>query len=96
MKINLRPHLLRRLKERKISKNYPKKIVQEPEREYFDTLTNHNIAIKKLLYSGKVRNMVVAYDIIKDSKELVTIYPIADKEIENKIRSGRWKNYEKN
>lgn len=96
MKIIYRPHLRRRLKEREIPKDYPKKILQESEKNYLDTITDHSIAIKRLRYNSKLRNMVIAYDIIGDNREIVTIYPISESELLNRIRSERWKIDEKN
>lgn len=96
MKIIYRPHLIRRLKERKVPKDYPKQIVKEPESTYFDTITKHKIAIKRLTYGGKLKSMVVSYDIIEEIIELITIHPIKESEIKNKIISGRWRKNEKN
>lgn len=96
MKIVYRPHLERRLKERKIPRSYPKKILQNSEQSYLDLLNGRYIAVKKLRYGGKMRNMVIAYDIISEDREIITIYPISDSEIDNKVESGRWKVYEKN
>ena len=96
MQIVYRPHLLRRLKERKIPKDYPKQILQDAEQEYFDSATMHNISVKKLPYGGKMHCMVIAYDIIENSKEIITVYPISELELSNKVKRGRWKTYEKN
>lgn len=96
MKIIYRPHLRRRLKEREIPKGYPKKILQESEKNYLDTITDHNISIKRLRYNSKLRNMVIAYDIIGKNREIVTIYPVSESELRNRLKSGRWKGYEKN
>lgn len=96
MKIVYRPHLVRRLKERKFPKDYPQKIIKEAEEEFYDTVTKHHIAIKKLRYAGKLKSIVVAYDIIGNNKEIVTIFPISSSELKNKIHAGRWKAYEKN
>ena len=95
MKVIYRPHLEKRLEERKIPRGYPKKIVQTPEQEYFDTLTKRSIAIKKLVFEREQRNILVAYDIIENTIEIVTIHVISNKEIENRIQVGRWRKYEK-
>lgn len=60
MKIFYRPHLKIRLKQRKIPFDYPKQIIELPDQEYFDTLAKRNIAIKKLFFEEKMRNMVIA------------------------------------
>lgn len=96
MKIVYRPHLKIRLKQREIPFNFPKQIIESPDKKYFDMLTKRYIAIKKLYFEEKLRNIVVAYDIIKNKIEIVTIHVISDKEIENKLGAGRWKEYEKN
>ena len=96
MKIVYKPHLKIRLKQRKIPFNFPKQIIDSPGKIYFDTLANRNIAVKKILFQEKQRNIVVAYDIIEDTIEIVTIHIISEKEIENKVNLGRWIKYEKN
>lgn len=90
MKIILRPHLKIRLEQRKIPQDYPNKIFTKPEFRYFDTLTDHLIAVKKLEYSKKVRLMVVAYDIISDEIQVITVHPITNQEINNRVRRKRW------
>ena len=90
MKIIYRPHLKSRLKVRKIPDDYPKKVYRNSKQKFFDTATNHHIAVSRLSYAGKIRNMAISYDIIDQNIEIVTIHPISDKEIENKINSERW------
>lgn len=72
MKIIYRPHLSKRLKERKIPVSYPRKILKSPDKEYFDSITNHHISIKKLRYAEKLRHMVIVYDIIGENREVIT------------------------
>lgn len=96
MRIIYRAHLIRRLRERKIPENYPKKIIKEPSSEYKDSVTGHKVAVKKLRYNEKTRSIVVVYDIIESTREIITIYPVSDSEIKNRVSSGRWIRYEKN
>lgn len=96
MKIILRPHFTNRLKQRQIPKNYPTKILEKPDERYFDTLKSCHIAIRKLKYKDKLRPMMVAYDIIGDEIQAITIHPENDKEVENRLKSGRWIKYEEN
>lgn len=90
MRISLRPHLRIRLKQRRISADYPKKILSEMTQSYFDPITNHCIAVGELFYSGRMRPMVVVYDKIKSLYEIITIYPTSFKEINNRIKAKRW------
>ncbi len=96
MKIVLRPHLKIRLEQREIPLNYPSKVVTKPEQKCFDNLTGHQIAIKKLTYNEKIRPMVVAYDIIGDEIQVITVHPTTDQEINNKLKRKRWIKDEKN
>lgn len=95
MKIVYRPHLKVRLKERSFPQDYPRRIYKESTRCYFDTKTGHNIAFSKLSYVGKVRSLVISYDIMPEQVEIITIHAISDQEIRNKIKAGRWKVNEK-
>lgn len=96
MKIVLQPHLKIRLKERLIPERYPKQILRKPDIKYLDPLTDHRIAIKSLHYNGKKRPMVVAYDIIKQQIQVITVYPTTMREIKNRVKSKRWVKYESN
>lgn len=96
MKIIYREHLKRRLKERKIPSSYPRRVYLNSTQRFFDTGTNHHIAIAKLEYAGKLKNLAVSYDIIGSQIELITIHPISDQEILNKVKIGRWTRDEKN
>lgn len=90
MRTILQPHLKIRLKQRLIPQSFPKQVVTEAEQNYFDSSTKHYIAVKVLKYEGKYRPMVVAYDIIADEIQIITIHPATKQEINNKIKSGRW------
>lgn len=89
-KIIYRSHLVRRLKERKIPQNYPELIYKKSEQNYVDSESRHRIATAKLKYAEKLRKMVVAYDKIGSNIEIITIFPISEAELKNKIASGRW------
>jgi len=87
-------HLKLRLELRKIPFNYPKLIFQQPEQLFFDVIEKRNIAIKRLKYNNKLRNMMIAYEQINGTIEIVTIHPISDEKIINRITSKRWKENE--
>lgn len=96
MKILFSSHLKIRLKERKIPQNYPRKILSKPDFQFIDAVTGYKIAVKNLKYNFKARPMVVVYDIIESVIQVITIHPISNQEIDNKLKRGRWKVYEKN
>ncbi len=94
MKIVFTEHLLTRLKQRKIPRNIVKEIFNQSLENYWDNLRNRHIVVGEVLYEGKYRKVLVAYDIIKNRVEAVTIHPITEIEIEHRLQSGRW-SYEK-
>lgn len=95
MKITYRPHLKRRIKEREFPKDYPRRVYLKSKLRFFDTATNHNIAVTKMKYAGKLRNLAISYDIIGQNIEIVTIHPVSDKELKRRIETGRWVKNEK-
>ena len=97
MKIVIRPHLKTRLKQREIPADFPEKAIKSSKSaRYIDNTTNHHIAVRKLKYYEKVRPMAVAYDIIGSTIQAITVYPTDTKEIQNRLKSGRWSRNEKN
>ncbi len=91
IEIRYTKHLELRLKIRRIPHEYPKLILESPDETFVDVLEKRNIAIKRLKYNKKVRNMMIAYERKDNYIEIVTIHPISDEKIINRVMSGRWK-----
>lgn len=83
-------HLKLRLQIRKIPYEYPSEIYHKAEQQFFDTVEKKNIAVKKLYYNKAIRNMMIAYEEKDDTIEIVTIHPLAEERIINRILSRRW------
>lgn len=92
MTFEYRPHFKYRAKQRGIAPNLAKKIFKKSPKSYWDVLRGHNIVLGSIKIKDRRRNLIVAYDKIGDRIEFITIHFIRDKEITNKINSGRWKN----
>ena len=94
-KINYTEHLKLRLKIRKIPKNYPKLIYKNPGQTFYDAYEDNLIAVKKLKYNDKLRNMMIAFE--KEGKviNILTIHPITDEKIRNRVLNKRWMKDEK-
>jgi len=90
MKIEYTNHLKFRIKIRNIPKEYPKVIYENPEQVFIDILEKRKVAIKKLKYNNKLRNIMIAYDEFNDKIEIVTIHPISDEQLINRLISGRY------
>jgi len=90
MEVYYTDHLKLRLRIRNIPEEYPKRIYKNPDQKFFDNLENTNIAIKRLKYNKKLRNMMIVYDIKDNKVEIITIHPIRDEKLINRTLSGRW------
>ena len=95
MKLIYTDHLRSRLKQRGIPLTIVKEIFEKSQEKYWDNLRNHSIVVSTVNYKGKLRKVLAAYDRIEMTKEVVTIHPIADREIRQRLISGRW-SHEKN
>ena len=84
-KIIYTQHLKMRLEIRKFPKYYPMMIYMDPEIMFLDMIEMSNIAIKSLIYNGKHRNILIAYEEDDDCVNILTIHPITDKKIKNRI-----------
>ncbi|MBI2676310.1 MAG: hypothetical protein HYX24_07660 [Candidatus Aenigmarchaeota archaeon] len=94
MEINYTDHLKKRLKIRKIPEEYPRKIYENPDQKFHDTAEGTFIAIKKLYYNKNVRSMMIAYKESGENVEIITVHPITEEKIINRIMRGRWIRHE--
>jgi hypothetical protein len=83
-------HLILRMKVRKIPDDYPEKIFLAPEKRYFDSIEKTNIYIKRLMYNNKVRIMMIACEETADLVRIITIHPVREENIINRVVRGRW------
>lgn len=90
MKLIYTDHLKLRLRIRKIPENYPKDIYESPEQSFYDNSEGKFIRIKKLYYNKKERNMMIVFNKSGSEIEIITIHPITDEKIINRVMSNRW------
>jgi len=95
MKFVYTSHFKFRAKQRRVPFKLAREIFANSKENYLDNLRGHHIKIAKMKFNKKVKTIMLSYDIMNKTIEFITIHPIRDKEVENKISSGRWK-YEKN
>ena len=89
-KIVYSSHLRLRLKLREIPYLLPKEIYQTSKEHYFDKETLKKVAIKKVKFKEKFREMAVIYEEINNQINLITIHPLKDYQKISRIKSGRW------
>jgi len=79
------------LQIRRIPRQIPARIYREADERFLDSATHHEIAVKRVVFKGKPREMMVVYDRIGRLIELVTIHPLRPEQKQTRIASGRWK-----
>lgn len=89
-KIIYSDHLELRLNLREIPCNIPKNIYKASQERYFDNETENIIAIKKVKYKNKIREMALVYKEINQEIILITIHPLKIYQKISRINSGRW------
>ena len=92
MKIEYSEHLKTRIHLRNIDWNLPRQILESATDHYFDHETGYMIAIKQVYLYNRLRNVMVAYTEQGDTLKAITIHPLKEGQIENRIRNGRWRN----
>lgn len=68
----------------------PRKIFEESKEHYYDRQTGHYIALLKVGFKDKVREMALTYDKKGGTAELITLHPIKPYQKHSRINSGRW------
>ena len=69
---------------------YTRIIYEKPEQKYYDTTEINFILIKKLYFNKKVRNMLIAYEKTENGVNIITIHPITEEKIINRLMNRRW------
>ncbi len=90
MKLVYTNHLKTRLAQRGIAVAIVKEIFDKAQERYFDNLRKRHIVIARVRYEGKLRKVLAAYDKIGKIVEVITVHPISDKQITQRLNSGRW------
>lgn len=91
MKVVYTGHLENRLIVRDIEHDLPRRILEESQEKYFDSETEHFVAVKKVRLYGKMKEVMVAYILAADIARIVTIHPLKKNQKDNRIKTGRWR-----
>ena len=90
-KIIYTEHLKIRIGLRQIPKGLPKEIYLTPDERYYDSSTRYRIALKKMEYIGRNRDIIVCYEEAEDKVDIITIHPLKTYQKLQRVKSGRWK-----
>mgnify|MGYP001565458841 CR=1 FL=1 len=76
---------------RRIPWKLPERVYREAEERFDDAITGHEIAVKRVRYRGRLREVMVAADRRLGIVELITIHPLKPGQKQARVQSGRWK-----
>lgn len=69
----------------------PRIIYIHARRHFRDMQSDLEIAVYRTEYSGRVRELAITYRIYSLHVLLITIHPLKPNQLNNRIRSGRWR-----
>jgi len=76
---------------RGISNDLPYQVYAQSDERYYDIETGHTVATMGTVIYGKMREVMIAYDIEEQMVTLLTIHPLKEGQKENRVKSGRWR-----
>ena len=91
MKVIYTAHLEFRLEVRDIPYDLPRKIFEKASEHYYDNGPGHYVALYRVNFKDKLREMALTYDQFEHKVELITLHPIKPYQKHSRINSGRWK-----
>lgn len=89
-KIIYSPHLKEKITERGIPDTLIKKILDAPERQFFDNETKRSINLAKVPIKGKIRNVVMIYETTPEETKAISVFIIRDRDLRSRLRRKRW------
>ena len=91
MKFVFSNHFSERNKLRNISMGIATAIFSNADGHYMDAQTNAFVAVKRIEFQGRERNVGLTYVIRGDEAVFITIHPLKEGQKQNRINNGRWK-----
>ncbi len=83
-------HFVIRKELRDIPDGMAEAVFTPPNEFYRDVRTDYLIAVKRLKFQGAERDMALTCTIYEGKILLITLHPLKDGQIKNRVRSGRW------
>lgn len=83
-------HLRFKLRVRGIPEQVPERIYRESKQRFYNHHSLRHVAILEVYYHRRRVLMMIAFDQLPDSVEIVTIHPITKDQIQDRVRLGRW------
>jgi hypothetical protein len=94
MKIRLSQHFAERQRLRDISVGLAETILREADGHYHNGISGWNVAVKRIVFQGKDRDIALTYTVDRNEIILITVHPLKEGQKDQRIKSGRWIAYE--
>ncbi|MDK2854804.1 MAG: hypothetical protein PWQ41_353 [Bacillota bacterium] len=94
MNISFSAHFINRKRIRGIPDGLAETVFLEADERFRDVLTGMFIAVKHVPIAGKNRDVALTYTIKNNTVIFVTIHPLKQGQMENRVKHGRWVKYE--
>lgn len=88
-RIEYTAHLKTRLRLRHMASDLPRHVYLQSTERYYDVQEERMIAVAHVEHEGRIRPLSIAYDEFEDHVEIVTIHPIRQSQIDNRLQTGR-------
>ena len=69
-------------------------VLQNPDARYYDRDSGNRIAVRRMYVLGAERDIAAAYEISDNIPLLITVFPLKERQQQNRRRNGRWVPYE--
>lgn len=88
--ITYRPHFGIRMRQREFPDGFGEMLLRDADNYYYDTQGDTSVAVKRLHFKGRKREVALIYSVEGDEIAFVSIFPLKSGELRRKIRRGRW------
>jgi hypothetical protein len=94
MKIRFSQHFAERKRLRDVPNGLAETILREADGHYRNGISGWNIAVKRIAFQGKERDMALTYTVDRNEIVLITVHPLKEGQKNQRIENGRWITYE--
>ena len=89
-----RRHFGQRMREREFPDGFGEMLLRNADNYYYDTEEYTSIAVKKLHFKGRERDIALIFAVEGSAIAFISIFPLKAGELRRKIQSGKWARYE--
>ena len=94
MRIRYSQHFAERQRLRDMPDGLAEAILRDADGHYRNGISGWYVAIKRMAFQGKERDVALTYTVDRDEIVFITIHPLKAGQKDQRINSGRWIAYE--